>query len=83
MLDNAEQARAGAAHRSRTHRPTLTKAIEQLGYAQLKVDFAGVVTAMGADVGQVVSPGKHGDGREADSRRPSSISARISRFRSK
>jgi RND family efflux transporter MFP subunit len=36
----------------------LTKALEQLGYAQLKSDFAGVVTAVGADVGQVVSPGQ-------------------------
>ena len=36
----------------------LTKAIEQLGYAQVKADFAGVVTAVGAEVGQVVSPGQ-------------------------
>jgi RND family efflux transporter MFP subunit len=36
----------------------LTKAIEQLGYSQIKADFAGVVTAVGADVGQVVSPGQ-------------------------
>jgi RND family efflux transporter MFP subunit len=36
----------------------LTKALEQLGYAQLKSDFAGVVTAVGANVGQVVSPGQ-------------------------
>jgi len=36
----------------------LTKAREQLGYAQLNSDFAGVVTAVGAQVGQVVSPGQ-------------------------
>jgi RND family efflux transporter MFP subunit len=36
----------------------LAKAIEQLGYAQLKADFAGVVTATAADVGQVVSLGE-------------------------
>jgi RND family efflux transporter MFP subunit len=36
----------------------LTKALEQLSYAQLKSDFAGVVTAVGANVGQVVSPGE-------------------------
>ncbi|MBV9459732.1 MAG: efflux RND transporter periplasmic adaptor subunit, partial [Bradyrhizobium sp.] len=29
-----------------------------LGYAQVKADFAGVVTAVGAEVGQVVSPGQ-------------------------
>ena len=37
----------------------LTKALEQLGYAQLKAEFAGVVTAVSADVGQVVSPGQN------------------------
>jgi RND family efflux transporter MFP subunit len=36
----------------------LTKAHEELGYAQLKSDFAGVVTAVGGEVGQVVSPGQ-------------------------
>src|SRR6202008_2992946 len=36
----------------------LTKALEQLGYAELKADFAGVVTAVTADVGQVVAPGQ-------------------------
>ena len=33
--------------------------IEQRGYAQIKADFAGVVTAVGAEVGQVVSPGQN------------------------
>jgi RND family efflux transporter MFP subunit len=36
----------------------LAKAQEQLGYAQLRADFDGVVTAVDADVGQVVSPGQ-------------------------
>jgi membrane fusion protein, multidrug efflux system len=57
-LDDAEQVRAGAeASTARAH-ANLTKAIEQLGYAQLKADFSGVVTAVGAEVGQVVSPGQ-------------------------
>jgi len=57
-LDNAEQARAGAEASVAHAQANLTKAIEQLGYAQIKADFAGVVTAVGAEVGQVVSPGQ-------------------------
>ncbi len=57
-LDNSEQARAGAEATVAHERANLTKAIEQLGYAQIKADFGGVVTAVGADVGQVVSPGQ-------------------------
>lgn len=57
-LDNAEQARAGADASVAQAQANLTKAVEQLGYAQLKADFAGVVTAVGAEVGQVVSPGQ-------------------------
>jgi RND family efflux transporter MFP subunit len=56
-LDNAEQARAGAEANVAQEQASLTKAIEQLGYAQIKADFGGVVTAVGAEVGQVVSPG--------------------------
>lgn len=58
-LDNAEQARAGAEASVAHAQANLTKAIEQLGYAQIKADFAGVVTAVGAEVGQVVSPGQN------------------------
>ena len=58
-LDNAEQARAGAAASVAHAQANLIKAIEQQGYAQLKADFAGVVTAVGAEVGQVVSPGQN------------------------
>ncbi|MGP8122774.1 MAG: efflux RND transporter periplasmic adaptor subunit [Xanthobacteraceae bacterium] len=57
-LDSAEQGRA-AAHASVVRaQSNLAKAVEQLGYAQLKAEFAGVVTAVGAEVGQVVSPGQ-------------------------
>src|SRR6202171_4282436 len=58
-LDNAEQARAGAAASVAHAQANLIKAIEQRGYAQIKVDFAGVVTAVGAEVGQLSSPGQN------------------------
>ena len=58
-LDNAEQARAGVEASVAHTQANLTKAIEQRGYAQLKADFAGVVIAVGAEVGQVVSPGQN------------------------
>src|SRR6266436_4949061 len=57
-LDDAEQVRAGAQASTARARANLSKAIEQLGYAQVKADFAGVVTAVSAEVGQVVSPGE-------------------------
>ena len=57
-LDDAEFARAGAEASVARAQANLTKALEQLGYAQLKAEFAGVVTAVSADVGQVVSPGQ-------------------------
>lgn len=57
-LDNAVQVRAGAEASVARAQANLTKAVEQLGYAQVKADFAGVVTAVAADVGQVVSPGQ-------------------------
>ena len=56
-LDDAEQVRAGAQASTARTRANLTKAIEQLGYAEVKADFAGVVTAVSAEVGQVVSGG--------------------------
>jgi membrane fusion protein, multidrug efflux system len=58
-LDDAEQVRAGAQASAALAQANLAKAIEQRSYAQLKTDFAGVVTAVSADVGQVVSPGQH------------------------
>jgi membrane fusion protein, multidrug efflux system len=57
-LDDAEQIRAGAQASTARARANLVKATEQLGYAQVKADFAGVVTAVSAEVGQVVSPGQ-------------------------
>jgi membrane fusion protein, multidrug efflux system len=57
-LDDAEQVRAGAQASTARARANLAKAIEQLGYARVKADFAGVVTAVSAEVGQVVSPGQ-------------------------
>ena len=57
-LDDAEQVRSGAEASVARAQANLTKATEQLGYAELKADFAGVVTAVGAEVGQVVSPGQ-------------------------
>ncbi len=57
-LDNAVQVRAGAEALVARAQANLTKALEQLGYAQLKAVFAGVVTAASADVGKVVAPGQ-------------------------
>ena len=56
-LDDAEQVRTGAEASVAYAQANLTKALEQLGYAELKADFDGVVTAVSADVGQVVTPG--------------------------
>jgi RND family efflux transporter MFP subunit len=58
LLDDAEQVRAGAQASVARTQASLAKAIEQLGYTQIKADFAGVVTAVGAEVGQVVRPGQ-------------------------
>ena len=44
-LDNAEQARAGADASVAHAQANLTKAIEQLGYAQIKADFARIAEA--------------------------------------
>jgi RND family efflux transporter MFP subunit len=57
-LDDAEQVRAGVQASTARARANLTKAVEQLGYAEIKADFAGVVTAVSVEVGQVVSPGQ-------------------------
>jgi RND family efflux transporter MFP subunit len=57
-LDDAEQIRAGEQASTARARANLAKATEQLGYAQVKADFAGVVTSVSAEVGQVVSPGQ-------------------------
>ena len=57
-LDDAEQLRAGTQASAARATANLAKAIEQLGYAQVKAEFDGIVTAVSAEVGQVVSPGQ-------------------------
>ena len=54
----AEQTRIAAQAEVIRAQSNLTKAQEQLGYTQLRSDFDGVVTAINAEVGQVVSPGE-------------------------
>jgi RND family efflux transporter MFP subunit len=71
VYDAALQARDSARANLESTRAALAKAQEQLGYAQLSADFDGVVTATGAEIGQVVSPGQmvvtiaRADGRDA------------------
>ncbi len=57
-FETAEQGRSAAEASLARAQANLVKAREQLGYAQLKAEFAGVVTAVGAELGQVVSPGR-------------------------
>jgi len=54
----AQQARDSAAATVAKAEANLAKAVEQLGYAQLKAEFDGVVTATSVEVGQVVSAGQ-------------------------
>lgn len=58
VYDAAVQARDSAQAAVEQAQAALAKAQEQLGYSQLFSDFDGVVTAVGAEVGQVVSPGQ-------------------------
>ncbi len=57
-LEEAEQGRRSAAASVAKAQANLNKAEEQLGYAQLRAEFDGVVTATSAEVGQVVSAGQ-------------------------
>ncbi len=57
-LETAEQAKAAAQASLARAQANMAKAREQLGYAQLRAEFDGVVTAVGAEVGQTVSPGQ-------------------------
>ncbi|MBP2448179.1 efflux RND transporter periplasmic adaptor subunit [Rhizobium leguminosarum] len=57
-LEEAEQARRSATAAVAKAQANLDKANEQLGYAQLRAEFDGVVTAASAEVGQVVSAGQ-------------------------
>ncbi|TGQ05487.1 efflux RND transporter periplasmic adaptor subunit [Mesorhizobium sp. M2E.F.Ca.ET.219.01.1.1] len=54
----AKQARQAAEAGVERANAALAKSQEQLGYARLFSDFDGVVTAVGAEVGQTVSPGQ-------------------------
>ena len=58
QVDLAEQGRSGALAAEARAKAGLAKAKEELGYAVLKADFAGVVTTTGAEVGQTVQPGQ-------------------------
>lgn len=58
VYEAALQARESAQANLEQARAALAKAEEQLGYTQLFSDFDGVVTATGAEIGQVVSPGQ-------------------------
>lgn len=56
--DAAKQALDSATANAQASEAALAKAQEQLGYARISSDFDGVVTAIGAEVGQVVNPGQ-------------------------
>lgn len=58
VYDAAKQAMQAADANVERARAALAKSQEQLGYARLFSDFNGVVTAVGAEVGQTVSPGQ-------------------------
>jgi RND family efflux transporter MFP subunit len=58
QVDAADQARVSAEAGQARALAALNKAKEQLDFAVLTADFPGVVTAVGAEVGQVVSPGQ-------------------------
>lgn len=57
-LDRAEQGNAAAQAAVVRAQSNLIKAREQLGYTKVNADYSGVVTAIGAEVGQVVSLGQ-------------------------
>ncbi|MDX8532728.1 efflux RND transporter periplasmic adaptor subunit [Mesorhizobium sp. VK25A] len=57
-FDAARQARQAAEAGVERANAALAKSQEQLGYSRLFSDFDGVVTAVGAEVGQTVSPGQ-------------------------
>ncbi|RUW62803.1 efflux RND transporter periplasmic adaptor subunit [Mesorhizobium sp. M7A.F.Ca.US.008.03.1.1] len=58
VFDAAQQARKATEAGVERAKASLAKSQEQLGYARLFSDFDGVVTAVGAEVGQTVSPGQ-------------------------
>ncbi len=58
QVDAATQGRDSALAGENRAQAALAKAKEELGYAVLTADFGGVVTATGAEVGQIVQPGQ-------------------------
>jgi RND family efflux transporter MFP subunit len=58
VFDAAQQARKAAEANVERAKAALAKSQEQFGYARLFSDFDGVVTAVGAEVGQTVSAGQ-------------------------
>ncbi|WP_095198402.1 efflux RND transporter periplasmic adaptor subunit [Mesorhizobium carmichaelinearum] len=58
VFDAAQQARKAAEANVERAKAAQAKSQEQLGYARLFSDFDGVVTAVGAEVGQTVSAGQ-------------------------
>lgn len=58
VFDAAQQARKAAEASVERAKASLAKSQEQLGYARLFSDFDGVVTAVGAEVGQTVAAGQ-------------------------
>lgn len=57
-LDSAEQGGSAAQSSVVRAQSNLTKAREQLSYTRISADYAGVVTAIGAEVGQTVADGQ-------------------------
>jgi RND family efflux transporter MFP subunit len=58
QFDSIVQARETAEANLTRARTSLHRAQDQLGYTQLKADFAGIVTAVYLDAGQVVTAGQ-------------------------
>ena len=58
QFEAARQSRESAEAGVTRARANLARAEEQLGYTELRADFDGVVTAVGAELGQVVQPGQ-------------------------
>lgn len=58
QLESVQQAREAAEAAVTRVRSVLDKALEQRGYAELRADFDGVVTAVNTEAGQVVAPGQ-------------------------
>jgi RND family efflux transporter MFP subunit len=57
-LDSAEQSDAAAQAAVIRAQSNLTKTREQLSYTKVSAEYAGVITAVGVQVGQVVNPGQ-------------------------